>query len=89
MTVAHDPLANILQLHRDAPWVGDQLDAEDTSRILRAYTSMTVAFAVSEHMDGDRLSSLLALALSRQNDHHPQAGIDDGAQAVLTALGKW
>jgi hypothetical protein len=82
-------LASILQLHRDAPWVGDTLNPVDTSRILRAYTSMAVAFAVCERMDGDRLSALLALALSRQDDRHPQAGIDDAAQAVLEALGKW
>ena len=89
MSTIPSPLAKILQLHRDAPWVGDKLSPEDTSRILRAYTSMAVAFAICEHMDGDTLSSLLALALSRQDDDHPQAGIDDAAMAVLEALGKW
>jgi sugar phosphate isomerase/epimerase len=71
------------------PWVGDQLSPEDTSRMLRAYTSMAVAFAVCERLDADRLNSLLVVALSRQDDRHPQAGIDAASQAILEALGKW
>lgn len=82
-------LAKILQLHRDAPWIGDTLNAKDTSRVLRAYSSMAVAFAVAQKIDAQDLVNLLAVALGAQRDDSPQLGIDEGAEAILKTLGVW
>lgn len=82
-------LAEILQLHRNMPWIGDRLSAADTSRILRAYSSMAVAFAIAQGLDADRLVNILAIALGAQRDDVPQVGIDEGAEAILKTLGEW
>lgn len=82
-------LAKILELHRNTPWIGDHLTPEDTSRTLRAYTSMAIAFAVCQRLDGEELTHLLTVALTSQDGRPAQIGIDEGAQAVLEALGVW
>jgi hypothetical protein len=84
--VTEPSLARILELHRYTPWIGDTLPADQTSRVLRAYSSMAIAMAVRERLDAEELVNLLALALANQQDDHPQVGIDVAADLIIRAL---
>jgi hypothetical protein len=83
-------IATILQLHRDVPWVGDQLSPEDTRATLHALTSVALAFAKYADLSGDQLVALLELVMDAQRGRPASEGIDEGTLAVLEVLEfKW
>lgn len=81
------PLAKILPLHRDAPWVGDNLTPDDTRRTLHALTSVALAFAKYADLSGEQLTALLTLVMDAQNGRPATKGIDEGTLAALEAVG--
>src|SRR4029077_17245818 len=81
------PLAKILQLRRDQPWVGDTLSPADTERSYHALTSMVLAFALYADISGEQLPDLMLAALQAQDGRPATEGIDQGVVEVLRKLG--
>lgn len=82
--------AKILQLPKQRskePWVGDTLSPNDTKRVVRALTSVSLAFAKVADLSGDKLVALITLAMDAQKGRDVGDGIDRGTLAILEAIG--